>query len=724
MRLLIVSNRLPFTVSKSIGKIEFIPSSGGLVSSIKSYFDKVKQKFLWIGWPGFLESEKLEDEVRNKALEENSIPVFLSNSLADNFYNGFCNKIIWPLFHYFPSFGIYDENYWQSYKEVNQKFCDSVLKVVKNDDVIWVHDYHLMLLPNLLRNKLPNAKIGFFLHTPFPSFEIFRLFPAVWRKEILEGLLGADVIGFHTSEYNRYFLTTILRVLGYEHTLGRINHKGRLVLSQTAPIGIDFEKFYGSSKKRSVQLEKESLSKTLKDYQIILSIDRLDYSKGIRQRLEGFEYFLSKYPKFHKKVVMVLKIIPSRIEIPQYKLMAGQIEELISRINGLYSSIGWTPILYQFKSLNFARLTALYQLADIALITPLRDGMNLISKEYVASKAQRTGVLILSEMAGASKQLTDAILINPNSKEEIARAIKLALEMPKEQKIKRLKRMQQIIQKSDVFNWIETFLNSVKEIKKEQHSKRSKLLTPKIKNRLYKDFSEAKNRLLMLDYDGTLAPFEENYWESKPSQLLYSLLKKLSTVSANEVVIISGRDKDSLEKWFGKLPINLVAEHGMLLKEKLTDWKVANISSRDWKKEALSFLSSYTQQLPLSFIEEKEYSVAWHYRKADPIAAAIKSRELMEDLIYFTANKNLQILHGNKVIEIKGVVINKGLVANRWLEQKFDFILAVGDDQTDEDLFLALPKSAYSINIGSISNKARFSLKNYKQALNLLSFLI
>ncbi|MBI2600155.1 bifunctional alpha,alpha-trehalose-phosphate synthase (UDP-forming)/trehalose-phosphatase [Candidatus Daviesbacteria bacterium] len=725
MRLIVVSNRLPFTVVEQNEHCKLIPSTGGLSSSMKSFLTKSKKAFLWVGWPGTAIKRNRQLSVKKKAISQNIVPVFLSEEEAKDFYNGFCNKIIWPLFHYFPAYGSFEENFWQSFREVNEKFCESVLKIVKPNDTVWIHDFQLMLLPKLLRDKMPNLKIGFFLHIPFPSYEVFQLLPAAWRSEILTGLLGADLIGFHTSEYSRHFLGCVLRVLGNEHSLGKLNVNGRVVLVRNFPLGIDVDKFYNANKSKKVIAEKRDLGKSLKGKKVILSIDRLDYTKGIMNRLVGFREFLSKNTSWHKRIVMILIMIPSRIDVAQYEQMKKQIEEMISEINGKYGSIGWTPILYQFHTVSFERLVALYSRSDIALITPLRDGMNLIAKEFVAAQAKKNGVLILSEMAGAAKELTEAILINPISKEEIANAIKVALEMPKVEQVRKLKEMQKSIRKYDVFKWAESFLTSLEVVKKEQKNISINLFNPQIHKKLVSDFEEAKKRLIFLDYDGTLIPFKEKYWEAKPTRSLLKLLKDLAANKKNEVVIISGRDKDTLEKWFGKLPINLVAEHGLLIKERWTDWKVVNHLSTAWKQEALRLLSLYTDQLAKSFIEEKEYSIAWHYRLSDPLQAAIKSKELMDDLVNFTANRNLQILHGNKVIEIKSVYINKGIASSRWFSrQDFDFILAIGDDKTDEDLFSSLPEHAYSIKLGSFISSAKINMENYKQVLKLLSDLI
>lgn len=364
--------------------------------------------------------------------EFNCYPVFISKKDIEKFYYGFCNKTIWPLFHYFTSFAVYDEDYWLNYKKVNELFCSTILEIIKPDDVVWIQDYHLMLLPKLLREKIQNP-VGFFLHIPFPTFEIFRLLPTKWRTEILTALLAADLLGFHTHDYTQDFLRCVLRILGYEHSMGEIAFNGHIVKVDTFPMGIDFTIFYTAQNREDVKKEKEELLKSLGGYKVILSVDRLDYTKGILNRLYAYENFLEKNPQWHKKVVLVLVVVPSRIGVEHYKQMKKQVDEVVGEINGRFGDINWTPILYQFKFLPFHQLVPLYSVSDLCLVTPLRDGMNLVAKEYIASRTDKTGVLILSEMAGASKELREAIIINPNNIEEIADALKLALEISEEE---------------------------------------------------------------------------------------------------------------------------------------------------------------------------------------------------------------------------------------------------------------------------------------------------
>ncbi|MDD2890647.1 MAG: bifunctional alpha,alpha-trehalose-phosphate synthase (UDP-forming)/trehalose-phosphatase [bacterium] len=728
MRLLVISNRLPITIVEKDGELKFNKSAGGLVSGLSSYLTSFgdsslpQAKYIWTGWPGVEIDKKKRKNLKSKLLNEiQAYPVFISEKIMDKFYLGFCNKVIWPLFHYFPSYAVYDEDYWTHYKLVNETFCNTIMEIAKPGDIIWIHDYHLMLLPKLLREKMPNLQIGFFLHIPFPTFEIFRLLPGKWRSEILQGLLGSNLLGFHTYNDTQYFLRCVLCILGYEHNMGQILLDKRIIKADTFPISIDFQKFYNAANSPEVVTTRKEFLKPLSNSKVILSIDRLDYTKGIINRLRGYETFLKKNPQWHKKVTLVLIVVPSRIGVEQYRHIKVQIDGLVGKINGRFGSVNWTPIIYQYKSLPFNALTALYSVSDIALVTPLRDGMNLIAKEYIATKHDKTGVLILSEMAGASKELGEAIIINPNDMEEIADAIKKALEMPKKEQIKRNTAMQIRLKNYDVKRWADEFIKELLSVKEDQKRINAKLLNYSTRKKLVKDFKKAKKRLIFLDYDGTLVPFAGTPQMAKPTKELLKILKHLSESPQNEVVLISGRTRDILEKWFGKININLVAEHGVWIKRKNKDWHIIKPLPNDWKSRIIPVLNLYVDRLPYSFVEEKEFSVVWHYRKADPELASIRAKELTDYLVNFTANIDIQILQGSKVIEIRNAGVNKGTAGLYWLSKSdFDSIIAIGDDWTDEDLFKVLPETAYSIKVGMTQSYARFNLSNYSEVLELI----
>jgi len=729
MRLLVVSNRLPIVITQEKGQIKYQESAGGLVSGLSAYLDSLKgssfakSDYVWVGWPGVTIDNKLQEQVRTKALSEfRAYPVFLTERAMEKFYYGFCNKTIWPLFHYFPTYALYQNDFYLHYKCVNQIFCEAVIDVMQPDDVVWIHDYHLMLLPKLLRDKRPNTPIVFFLHIPFPSFEIFRLLPMTWRSEILQGLLGADLVGFHTYDYTQYFLRCVLRILGYEHNMGDILLPSRLIKADTFPMGIDFQKFHDQA--AISESQKDQSLKALEKFKIVLSIDRLDYTKGILKRLQGYELFLEKNHQWQKKVVLVLIVVPSRVAVEHYQQIKNQIDELVGKINGRFGTIGWTPILYQYKFMPFEALVSLYAASDVALITPLRDGMNLIAKEYIASRTKRTGVLILSEMAGAAKELAEAIVINPNNIEEIADALRVSLEMLEEEQIARNRIMQNRLKRYDVVRWADDLLSQLFSIKAQQKRLPPKLLAASAKGQLIRDFSQARQRLIFLDYDGTLAPFADDPQKVQPSEELLEILRKLSQQPANEVVLISGRDRSTMQRWFGSFNIGLVAEHGVWTKEKNQEWQLIKSLDNGWKSTIMPLLATYADRLPRAFIEEKEFSVVWHYRRADPELASTRAKELVDDLVNFTANINIQILQGNKVVEVRCGGVNKGSAAMRFLaEHNFGFILAIGDDWTDEDLFKILPEAAYSIKVGIRQSYARFNLRSYVDVVELLKKL-
>ena len=722
-RLLIISNRLPVSVEKRRGRLRFEPSVGGLATALGAFYKS--HSGVWIGWPG-IELEKIgeeKQEVEARLSTESCYPVFLSQQDIEDYYHGFCNGTIWPLFHYFPEYTVYSQDFWQAYERVNQVFANAVADVAEQGDIIWIHDYHLMLLPKLIRERLPQATVGFFLHIPFPSFEIFRLLP--WRRQILDGLLGAELIGFHTYDYAQHFLNSVHSLLGYEAVMGQITTADRIIKADVFPIGIDYEHYYSAAKSSAVRTQVGKFHEKLGNCKIILSIDRLDYTKGIPQRLEAFSLFLEKHPEYREKLILVLVVVPSRTRVEYYAQLKKQVDGLVGAINGNYGSIGWTPIWYLYRPLPFDSLIALYNMADIALVTPIRDGMNLIAKEYIATKTDRKGVLILSETAGAARELGEAIIINVNNPEEIAQALEEALAMPKKEQKERNRIMQKRLQRYNVERWADEFIDKLLCTRKLQGEMEAKALSNEAKSKLVSDFQKSGQRLMLLDYDGTLIPFSAKPEKAKPSGEVKRLLKKLAKDPKNEVVLISGRDKYTLEKWFGGLKIGLVAEHGAWTKEKGKEWKTIETLSSDWKEEVHPILELYVDRTPGSFVEEKEFSLVWHYRGANPRLGDMRAREVVNDLVNLTANLNLQVLEGSKVVEVKNAGVNKGRAAWRWISRKtWDFILAIGDDLTDEDVFKVLPAAAWSIKVRFGASAAKFNLGSPSQVGALLREMV
>ena len=723
-KLILVSNRLPITIEKENNNFNFTPSVGGLATGLSS-FSKTHES-LWFGFPGINAENLTTDDkkiIKDRLINDfKSYPVFLTNNEVKMYYNGFSNKTIWPLFHYFQVYTDYDSETWKYYKLVNEKFFDELIRVVNNGDIIWIHDYQLMLLPKLIKDKFPEARIGFFLHIPFPSYEIFRLLP--WRKEILEGILGSDLVGFHTFSYARHFLSSVQRVLGYEHIFNQINTSERSIKVDIFPMGIDYDKFANAPKDSKVKREISIIQRDLKKQKIILSIDRLDYTKGIIQRLESFDLFLTKYPEYIGKVTLIMVAVPSRTKVDRYSNLKNIVDETVGRINGKYSQIGWTPVWYLYRSLPFYNLSALYSMSDVALVTPLRDGMNLVAKEYIASRLNKKGVLIVSEMAGVAEELGEAMSVNPNDKEGIAEAIYTALNMSIEEQQHRIKLMQERLKRNDVFKWASQFIERLQNTKNIQEKLMVRILINEMKDLFLSNYKKSQKRLILLDYDGTLVSFKQKPEDAKPDKDLYKILEDLVSDQNNKVVIISGRDRDTLTHWLSKLNLTLVAEHGAWINRDGKKWEALTDLTTNWKDEIRPLLETYVDRTPRTFIEEKEFSLVWHYRNADIDFASIRQKELKSHLLNIVANLNLGIMEGNKVIEIKSLDINKGKISQKLVgEDNYDFIMAIGDDWTDEDMFATLPEEAYSIKVGLVNSKAKYNLYSNKEVRELLKEL-
>jgi trehalose 6-phosphate synthase/phosphatase len=679
-------------------------------------------EFIWYGWPGRTVAPEHQQSIRDYGEKHfRASPVFLNEENVDQFYHGFCNKTLWPLFHYFPTLARYEEDYWKEYKQVNGVFAEQLLQVLRPDDVVWAHDYQLMLLPRLIREKFPTMAIGFFLHIPFPSFEVFRLLPAAWRSEIIEGLLGASLVGFHTHDYTRHFLSCVLRTAGYDHQLGSITLRERVVKADTFPMGIDFDRFIKAAESAETQSRVTELRARCQGQKVIFSIDRLDYTKGLINRLRGYDLFLKQHPEWRGKVTFVVSVAPSRIGVETYQAMREELEQTVGRIIGRHGNVHWTPLIYQYCNIGFEEVVALYRFCDVALITPLRDGMNLVAKEFIASRPDQTGVLILSEMAGASKEMGEALIINPFHKEEFSEAIAQALNMPREEQIRRNQILQERLRRYDVKRWAADFIQALDATRQTEEAQHARALTGRQRLNLVQRFHTANKRALLLDYDGTLVPFSDTPRLAQPDADLLALLTQLACDESNEVVIVSGRQRSDLENWFGHLPIGLIAEHGVWLRAKNSDWKTLKSINSEWKDRVRPMLQLYVDRLPGALLEEKEFSLAWHFRRADPDQAYIRAKELLDDLADFTRNIDVQVLQGNKVLEIRRTNVTKGTAALDWLAlTNPDFMLAIGDDWTDEDLFRALPPEAFTIRVGLAQTAALFHLGNHTAVRKLL----
>lgn len=724
-RLILVSNRLPVSIEHDDEHgFTFTPSVGGVATGLSSLHATHESR--WVGWAdvdlGQLTASDVA-HVRDVLDREHSCtPVFLEAEDVEGFYHGFSNRTIWPLFHHFTQFAEFDTAMWDAYVRVNRIFCDAVLAIARPGDVIWIQDYQFMLLPTMVRERLPEATIGWFLHIPFPSFEIFRMLP--WRREVLEGLLGADLVGFHTYDYARYFLSTCRRLLGLEEQLGRLFADGRLVLVDAFPMGIDYERYRDAARSPAALAEAERIGVRTGVCKVVLSIDRLDYSKGIPDRLRAFDAFLERYPEWHGRVTLMCVAVPSRESVETYRQLKTEVDELVGSINGRYATLDWTPIRYLYRSLPFDALSGMYGAAEVALVTPLRDGMNLIAKEYLAAHDGTGGVLVLSEMAGAARELGEALQVNPFDRAQVVDALHSALTMDEDEARERNVLMQRRLRRYTVNKWAEEFLDGLDRIKLAQAGLDAHLLDAGQRSKLVSAYRSAERRLILLDYDGTLMPFASRPEEVAPTPEVRALIAALAGITDNEVVIISGRDRATLESWLGDLDVDIVAEHGVWLRGRREEWVTIEPMSDEWKPRVASLLEMFVDRTPGSFVEEKDFSLVWHYRQVGLEMAATRVLELKDALTSVVSDWGVAVMDGNKVLEIRAANVNKGRAAHRWMcRDDLDFILAIGDDRTDEDVFDAAPEGAWTVKVGPGPTHARHSVRGVDDVRALLAEL-
>lgn len=728
-RLILASNLLPVHINRQDGKYKVEKAEEQTISGLQDFYKEFHPK--WVGLTGFENhdfSKKDADTLEKQLVPFNCVPVFPRPKDRNLYHHGFARNTLWPLFHYFTENVTYSEESWKAYVKVNRLFAEKIIEFIEEGDILWIHDYHLMMLPQMIRQVKPGVSIGFFIHVPFPSYEIFRLLP--WRQEVIEGILGADLIGFQTYDYVRHFMSSVRRLLGVDSVFNRISIGERTLKVDVFPKGINYDRFRNkalaihneTSPPSVIQQEMKEFKESGNLEKLIISIGKLDYTKGIPIRLKAFELFLQSYPEYQGRVSLLVQAIPSGETSEHFDRLKSQVDELVGRINGNYSTITWTPVRYLNQVFDMDERCELYSLSDIALILPIRDGMNLVSKEFVASRYNGEGVLILSELAGASKELHEALLVNPNDLGQIADAIMEAIEMPVEEQLRRNTEMMQRLSRYTVQRWAAEFIKSLEGVKEIQEFTLTRKINISRMKQIVSCYAEGKKRILFLDYDGTLSGFKKDPEDARPDEQLYGLLKELSSDEKNTLVIISGRDKETLGRWFDpKWNIHFIAEHGVWLREPGGDWHMLEQINNEWKESVQPLLEYYVDRTPKSFIEHKNFSLVWHYRKSDPDLGMQRAWELKDELRTLTSNLNLEIMDGDKVLEIKYSGINKGRAAlHKMGDENFDFILAVGDDWTDEFTFDAMPEEAFTIKVGTKTTKAAYYIESVELVRELL----
>src|SRR5919106_1566197 len=710
-RVLIVANRLPVTVKATDGGVDVQRSAGGLATGLLRPHEQ--SGGLWIGWSGAPEelTAGQQSELNRQLAAMRLVSVPLTADQVTRYYENFSNGVLWPLFHYLLDQVPLHVRDWDAYAEVNERFADIVAEHYRPGDLIWIHDYQLLLLPDLLRRRFPDARIGFFLHIPFPTEELFRTLPE--RERVLRGLLGADLVGFHTPAYLRHFAASLTQLLGLTINIDRVQLSDREARLGVFPMGIDAESFRAMAEAPGVAAEAESLRGD-GNVKLLVGVDRLDYTKGIPRRLLAYERMLETHPDLRERVRLVQVAVPSRTNVEAYQEFRSTVDELVGRINGVFGTPRWVPVHYIYRGLSERELVVLYRAADVMVVTPLRDGMNLVAKEFVASRTDGDGVLVLSEFAGASWELPEAIQVNPYDVEGIGESYYRALTMEPEERRARLAPLRERVATFDVHRWVSSFLDQLERVTEPA----ARALSPTageaaLREELGRALERNDELLLLLDYDGTLVPFTATPELARPDAALVRLLRALANRPETEVHIVSGRSREALEQWVGTLPIWLHAEHGFWSRPPdQAEWTPAADIHGTWREPVLAILRDITARTPGSLIEVKAVAIAWHYRLADLETRAPPANELRIHLNQLLSNQPVEIIAGHRVLEIRPYGVHKGRIIPPMSPEREarTTVLAIGDDRTDEDLFASLPPEAISVRVGPGATKARFRL--------------
>ncbi|KAF9438868.1 threalose-6-phosphate phosphatase [Entomortierella beljakovae] len=709
------------------------PRSGhsALYSGIRSL--EKEFEIIQLGWVGEIADQdgfivpsknlsvKHKQSIKRRLFErEKVVPIFLDDDRAAGHYEGYCKSVLWPLFHYIlwdeATDGRTEERSWDDYFLVNQQFADAIADQYQSGDVVWIHDYHLLLVPHLLRQKFPGAAIGIFIHTPFPSSEIFRCLPK--RVEVLNGILGANQIGFQTYSYARHFISCCTRVNGYESTPRGVDALGSTVWVGTFPIGIDAERVEKQRKAPGVLPKIEALRKTYKGKRIIVGRDKLDQVKGVQQKLHAFEKFLNDYPEMKGEVVLIQVTSPPLVENSK---LEAKIAELVAHINGTYGSLNFTPIHHYHQHIDRDEYYALLSVADIGLITSVRDGMNTTSLEYIMCQQENQGPLILSEFTGTAGSLGGALLVNPWDYQGVARVIYDALHMPEEYKRARFSQLYSHVLKCTAQSWAQNFLV---ELLRNANTWDQSAPTPYLDvNMIVDKYNGAKKRLLMFDYDGTLTPIRKTPGAAVPQEHMLKALRALTNDPKNIVWIISGRDQKALDEWLGDVDnLGFSAEHGSFMKQPGSKKWVNLTEALDmsWKNDVIEIFTYYTERTQGSFIEHKRSSLTWHYRMADPEFGEFQAKECQNHLENAVLSKlPVEILVGKKNLEVRPTTVNKGEIVKKLLHQHPDaeFVMCAGDDKTDEDMFRALAGNSFNGGRRDSKTKSNELIEPYNNEL-------
>ncbi|XP_066397301.1 probable alpha,alpha-trehalose-phosphate synthase [UDP-forming] 9 [Miscanthus floridulus] len=776
-RKIIVANFLPMICAKNeaTGEWSFAMDDNQLLVQLKDGFP-IDNEVIYVGSLNVQVDPSEQDRVSQKLFKEHRcIPTFLPADLQQQFYHIFCKQHLWPLFHYMlpvchDKGELFDRSLFQAYVRANKIFADKVVEAVNSDDdCVWVHDYHLMLIPTFLRKKLHRIKVGFFLHSPFPSSEIYRTLPV--RDEILKSLLNADLIGFQTFDYARHFLSCCSRLLGlnYESKRGHIGieYFGRTVSLKILAAGVHVGRLESTLKLPATINKVQEIESRYSGKMVILGVDDMDIFKGISLKLLGLELLLERTPKLRGKVVLVQIVNPARsirkdVEEAKYEAVS-----VAQRINDKYGSANYKPVVLIDYSIPFYEKIAFYAASDCCIVNAVRDGMNLIPYEYtvcrqgneeidklrgVNKSSSHTSTLIVSEFVGCSPSLSGAFRVNPWSMEDVADALYSATDLTQYEKNLRHEKHYRYVRSHDVAYWARSFDQDLERACREQYSQRCWTtgfglnfrviaLSPGFRRlsleHLTSSYKKANRRMIFLDYDGTLVP--QTSHNKSPSAELISILNSLCNDMKNTVFIVSGRGRDSLSEWFVSCEnLGIAAEHGYFIRwNKAAEWEtsLSGLHS-EWKLIAEPIMHLYMETTDGSFIEQKESALVWHYQNTDHDFGLCQAKELVGHLERVLSNEPVVVRRGHQIVEVKPQGVNKGISVDkiiRTLVSKgdvLDLLMCIGNDRSDEDMFESINKATslsepaipevFACSVGPKASKANYYVDGCSEVIRLL----
>lgn len=719
-RVLIASMRLPVTAKVRDGRLEVQASVGGLATGLRGLHGPGKGT--WIGWAGLADEElaghegTLRDELQRRAC----LGVGLPRVEMEGFYDEYANGVLWPTLHDQAVRVPLDPVGWRAYMAANARFADAIVAAAQPGDAIWVHDYQLCLVPALVRRQLPEARIGFFLHVPFPAPDTFDVLPQ--RRALLAGICGADLVGVHTHGYLRHFVDACQRA-----GIGTPGPESLVVGTRTVrvgvfPLGIEPARFETAAEKPAVATRVAALRASAPPI-TLLGVDRLDYTKGIPRRLLAYERLLEHHPELHGRVQFVQLAVPSRDGVRAYRRFREEVEQQVGRINGRFGRPDWSPLHYVHRSVPLDELVALYRAADVLLVTPIRDGLNLVCKEYCAARTDEGGALVLSEFAGAADELAGALRVNPYDVDATAAAIHRAITMPDAERRARMRLLRERVRTHDVVRWADDFLDTLEAIPRDEARPLDEEAWPLVVTEL----RAAPLLRLLLDYDGTLVSFTRDPGAAVPDAALLDLLARLAAHPGTEVHLVSGRRHEELEQWFGALPVALHGEHGLWSRPRGgTTWRSTASADGPTLATASAILERFAERVPGVVLERKSAGIAWHWRGADAEVAGWQARELYAHLRHVLAGTSLSVLLGDHVVEVRPGGVHKGRVASAVADEapREALLVAIGDDTTDADLFAGLPETGVAIAVGPRPSGADWRVKDPEEVRRLLEAIV